>query len=131
MSEEQQAVNMETYCSQLRELQTVDFALLELNLYLNTHPGDMQAIQQFNQLAQKRQAMAQQFELQYGPLVITATATPDFRGSGARRLGPGRFRQAVREGAAGGCSYGRQAYIYESGVEVCGSMRKSCNTRFE
>jgi len=69
MSEEQQAVNMETYSAQLRELQTVDFALLELNLYLNTHPGDMQAIQQFNQLAQKRQAMAQQFELQYGPLV--------------------------------------------------------------
>ena len=69
MSEEPQAVNLETYSSQLRELQTVDFALLELNLYLNTHPGDMQAIQQFNQLAQKRQGMAQQFELQYGPLV--------------------------------------------------------------
>ncbi|MGU3472262.1 spore coat protein CotJB [Paenibacillus sp. D51F] len=69
MSEEKQVFDMEAYYAQLRELQTLDFALVELNLYLNTHPGDMQAIQQFNQLAQKRQACAQQFEMQFGPLV--------------------------------------------------------------
>ncbi|QJC53088.1 spore coat protein CotJB [Paenibacillus albicereus] len=71
MSEEQQkqAFDQEAYRAGLKELQVLDFALVELNLYLNTHPGDLQAIQQFNQLAQKRQAVAQQFELQYGPLV--------------------------------------------------------------
>ncbi|WP_123043702.1 spore coat protein CotJB [Cohnella candidum] len=54
---------------QLEQLQKVDFALVELNLYLDTHPTDMQAIQQFNQLAQTRRQISQDFELKYGPLM--------------------------------------------------------------
>ncbi|MFD0868815.1 spore coat protein CotJB [Paenibacillus residui] len=59
----------EQYYRRLRELQEVDFALVELSLYLDTHPGDQQALQQFNQLAQQRQKLAKQFELEYGPLM--------------------------------------------------------------
>ncbi|MGN7385265.1 CotJB protein [Chlamydia abortus] len=59
----------EQYYRRLRELQEVDFALVELSLYLDTHPGDQQALQQFNQLAQQRQKLANQFELEYGPLM--------------------------------------------------------------
>jgi len=59
----------EAYCKELEQLQIVDFALVELTLYLDNHPTDMQAVQQFNQLAQRRQQLANDFEMKYGPLL--------------------------------------------------------------
>jgi spore coat protein JB len=59
----------EAYRMELEELQKVDFALVELSLYLDTHPADMQAVQQFNQLVQVRQQLANAFEMKYGPLL--------------------------------------------------------------
>ncbi|HZG60311.1 MAG TPA: spore coat protein CotJB [Anoxybacillus sp.] len=56
------------YYELLEQLQTVDFALIDLTLYLDTHPDDYQAIQQFNQLAQKRKQLKKQYETSYGPL---------------------------------------------------------------
>ncbi|RKP54186.1 spore coat protein CotJB [Cohnella endophytica] len=61
--------NIEDHCRELLELQKVDFALVELTLYLDTHPTDMQAVQQFNQLAQRRQQIAAEFEMKHGPLL--------------------------------------------------------------
>ncbi|WP_082825293.1 spore coat protein CotJB [Paenibacillus jamilae] len=52
----------------LEKLQAVDFVLVELNLYLNTHPDDLQAIEQFNKLTQERTAIANEYQLLYGPL---------------------------------------------------------------
>lgn len=57
------------YYEQLEALQQLDFALVELTLFLDTHPNDLPALQQFNQLAQQRQQCAHQFEQQYGPLL--------------------------------------------------------------
>jgi spore coat protein JB len=57
------------YYKLLHELQAVDFVLVELNLYLDTHPTDEQAVQQYNQYAQKRQELACQYETSYGPLM--------------------------------------------------------------
>ena len=59
----------EAYCRALLELQKVQFALVELTLYLDTHPNDMQAVQQFNQLAQQRSQLAYAFEMKHGPLM--------------------------------------------------------------
>lgn len=59
----------EHYYKLLHELQTIDFVLVELNLYLDTHPDDFQAIQQYNQFAQARQQVALKFEECYGPLM--------------------------------------------------------------
>jgi spore coat protein JB len=56
------------YYELLEQLQTVDFALIDLTLYLDTHPHDYQAIQQFNQLSQKRKQIKKQYEATYGPL---------------------------------------------------------------
>ncbi len=67
--EEQSVRGDEVYRRELEELQKVDFALVELTLYLDTHPTDMQAVQQFNQLAQRRQQQANVFEMKYGPLL--------------------------------------------------------------
>lgn len=52
----------------LEKLQAVDFVLVELNLYLNTHPDDLQAIEQFNKLTQERTAIANEYQILYGPL---------------------------------------------------------------
>lgn len=57
----------EAYKRDLLEIQRVDFALVELTLFLDTHPADMQALQQFNQLAQIRRQLMASFEQQYGP----------------------------------------------------------------
>ncbi|MGO4497915.1 spore coat protein CotJB [Paenibacillus sp. 2RAB27] len=59
----------EAYYKQLRDLQTVDFVLVELNLYLDTHPDDLSVIQQYNQFTHKRMHIAQQFEMEFGPLM--------------------------------------------------------------
>lgn len=53
----------------LEELQAVDFVLVELTLYLDTHPEDLQAIEQYNQCAKTRKLIANQFEAQFGPLL--------------------------------------------------------------
>lgn len=56
------------YYAQLYDLQAVDFVLLELTLYLDTHPQDVIAIQQFNQFAEQRKPMLQAFEAEFGPM---------------------------------------------------------------
>ncbi|WP_018131725.1 spore coat protein CotJB [Effusibacillus pohliae] len=56
------------YYQLLEQLQAIDFVLVELNLYLDTHPNDAQAIRQYNQHVQERWKLAQEFECHYGPL---------------------------------------------------------------
>lgn len=53
----------------LHELQAIDFVLVELSLFLDTHPNDAAALQQFNQYASMRKQVAQHFEASYGPLL--------------------------------------------------------------
>lgn len=57
------------YYKLLHALQAVDFVLVELNLYLDTHPNDLRAIEQYNGFAQKRKELAQKYESSYGPLM--------------------------------------------------------------
>jgi spore coat protein JB len=59
----------ESYYQLLHEIQAADFVLVELNLYLDTHPGDVEAIQQYNHFAQQSKALKAQFEQQFGPLM--------------------------------------------------------------
>lgn len=56
------------YYDFLEEIQTVDFVLVELNLYLNTHPYDYEAIQQFNNFTQQSMMLKSRFAQEYGPL---------------------------------------------------------------
>ncbi|WP_133253954.1 spore coat protein CotJB [Paenibacillus xerothermodurans] len=58
----------ERYYALLQELQTVEFVCVELNLYLDTHPHDVQAIEQYNQFAHKLKELKHRFELEFGPL---------------------------------------------------------------
>ncbi|MDX8359847.1 MULTISPECIES: spore coat protein CotJB [Bacillaceae] len=58
----------EQFYSLMEELQSIDFVLLELSLYLDTHPGDYEAIQQFNHYVTKKHQVTKQLEPIYGPL---------------------------------------------------------------
>ena len=56
------------YYMQLEEIQAADFVVMELTLYLNTHPTDQQAIAQYNQFARHSKQLKRVFESQFGPL---------------------------------------------------------------
>ncbi|MBX6396251.1 MAG: spore coat protein CotJB [Alicyclobacillaceae bacterium] len=56
------------YYQWLDQLQAVDFVLLELQLYLDTHPGDLQALQQFHSWRERRKLIKAQFEARFGSL---------------------------------------------------------------
>lgn len=58
----------EEYRNLLLQLQEVDFVLVELNLYLDTHPDDAQAIHQYNHYAGERLKVVQAYEERYGAL---------------------------------------------------------------
>ncbi|MEC2076047.1 spore coat protein CotJB [Metabacillus fastidiosus] len=56
------------YYQLLEEIQAADFVLVELTLYLDTHPDDMQALQQFNQFVKYSKQLKKVFESKFGPL---------------------------------------------------------------
>lgn len=58
----------EAFYDQLEEIQAVDFVLVELTLYLDTHPNDYDAIEQFNLFSKKSKELKAEFEVTYGPL---------------------------------------------------------------
>ncbi|MBR3594418.1 MAG: spore coat protein CotJB [Clostridia bacterium] len=53
---------------QLRRLSSVHFALVELNLFLDTHPHDEEALKMFNSYKMKYEALLRAYEQQYGPI---------------------------------------------------------------
>lgn len=61
-------IKAEGYYEALYNVQAVHFTLMELGLYLDTHPMDGAALQQYHQLSQQSQEMMRRFEDQYGPL---------------------------------------------------------------
>nr|WP_085524727.1 spore coat protein CotJB [Tuberibacillus sp. Marseille-P3662] len=59
----------EEYYRMLEEIQEVDFVIVELNHYLNTHPQDLEALKQYNSYVKKSKQLRQPFEEKFGPLV--------------------------------------------------------------
>ncbi|HET7657901.1 MAG TPA: spore coat protein CotJB [Bacillales bacterium] len=52
----------------MEELQAIDFAIVDLNLYLDTHPNDANAVNEYNRYAQESKKLRQKIESIYGPL---------------------------------------------------------------
>jgi spore coat protein JB len=57
----------------LREVMAADFTLIDLNLYLNTHPDDCRTVQLYNSCAQRARLIRENYERLYGPLSLFAT----------------------------------------------------------
>lgn len=56
------------YYKLLEEIQVVDFVIIELNHYLNTHPQDQEAINQYNEYVKIRRSLVKTFEKEFGAL---------------------------------------------------------------
>jgi len=56
-------------CDALRRLQEVQFALIELQLYLDMNPDDLRAVHQYNCLSDDLARLKHEVEMQRGPLM--------------------------------------------------------------
>ena len=52
----------------LMQLTAMDFYTVDLQLYLNTHPNDREALSKFNAVAREANELRKQYENMYGPL---------------------------------------------------------------
>ncbi|NPV25847.1 MAG: spore coat protein CotJB [Firmicutes bacterium] len=52
----------------LELIQALEFTALDLNLYLDTHPDDHQALLDFNVIVSQLNAAKRDYETRYGPL---------------------------------------------------------------
>lgn len=59
------------FCDQataLLKIQEIEFVAVELNLYLDTHPCDEDAINDYNCAVENLKQLKKEYEAQYGPL---------------------------------------------------------------
>ena len=53
----------------IKKLQEISFTLVELNLYLDTHPDCQQALTLYNTYAQQQKELREEYYKNYGPLL--------------------------------------------------------------
>lgn len=56
----------------LYKLSSVQFVALELHIYLDTHPGDVEAQKKYNEYMAAYKAMLKEFEATYGAISCPA-----------------------------------------------------------
>ncbi len=56
----------------LRKIHAYDFALVELQLYLDTHPDDMDALKARKMYTARRKQMVTEYETRFGKYIVTA-----------------------------------------------------------
>lgn len=54
----------------LNDISIVDFVLVDLTLYLDTHPFDQEAMEYFNHYARIMNKMSRDFSMRYFPLTM-------------------------------------------------------------
>ena len=52
----------------LKEIMALEFSLVDLNLYLDTHPEDERALMVFEQYSRKLKSLRGRYEKEYAPL---------------------------------------------------------------
>jgi spore coat protein JB len=57
----------------LKKLTALDFYIIDLHLYLNTHPSDKDAIMKYNAMVKEASAIRQDYQEQYGMLMAGCT----------------------------------------------------------
>ncbi len=62
----------------LEDIMMVEFAAIELNLFLDTHPNDQRALADYNRYTGMLQLLKAQYEAQYGPLTNFGTAQSQY-----------------------------------------------------
>lgn len=57
----------------LKELMALDFVLTDLQLFLDTHPYECNAITKYNDTVNKKNTLKMEYQKKYGPLVANCT----------------------------------------------------------
>lgn len=58
----------EAQCKMLADIRAVQFSLVDLNLYLDTHPDCNRALTEFNRLSHCLHQMLERYNADFGPL---------------------------------------------------------------
>ncbi|MDI3281449.1 MAG: spore coat protein CotJB [Bacillota bacterium] len=53
----------------LRRIQALEFTAIDLNLFLDTHPRERRALEDYNRVVRELAAAKREYEEAYGPLV--------------------------------------------------------------
>lgn len=62
---------MDERLAMLKEIQELEFAAVELNLFLDTHPQDQAALRDYQAVSEKLLAARKRYEEMCGPLTAT------------------------------------------------------------
>jgi spore coat protein JB len=54
----------------LIRLSSIQFAMLELRIYLDTHKDDSEALEMFNNYKEKYDSLVKEYEKEFGPLTV-------------------------------------------------------------
>ena len=54
----------------MRKIQEIDFAIIDLNLFLDTHPQCQEAIELFKELAATSKSLKSDYQAKYAPLYV-------------------------------------------------------------
>ena len=60
----------------LKKITIMDFMATDLQLYLNTHPNDADALAMYNDVVGQSAALRREYEERFGPLVSYRSANP-------------------------------------------------------
>ncbi len=66
---------MSNHKALLKQIMELEFTLVELNLFLDTHPKCTQALEDFNRTNEKLRELIKVYEKNYGPLTAFSDAS--------------------------------------------------------
>ncbi len=69
---------METREQLMRQIQSVGFAVNDLNLFLDSHPDDKDALAYFKELNRQYAALVADYTQHFGPLTVADTENSDY-----------------------------------------------------
>lgn len=62
----------------LLKLQMIDFAIIDVAMYLNAYPDNKKALDFLRQLREIRKPIVEEYEAKFGPLTIFGIDDPNF-----------------------------------------------------
>ncbi len=62
----------------LRRLSSIKFAIVELNLFLDTHPNNQEALKMFKTNTQKYTVLLNEYQKKYGPIIASGNDNTDW-----------------------------------------------------
>jgi len=58
----------------MQKIQEIDFAIIDLNLFLDTHPNCKEALELFTELCATSKSLKNDYQAKYGPLYATKSS---------------------------------------------------------